>query len=130
MDEWTECFNKLFKSSVDSSGVHVGDTSARDVMFPLAQEDLLRKADDLNADFTEAEIVKALKKAANGKSAGVDGISMEFYKYAFFEVDVENGKIFKVYTLASRITRLFNVVLKKGYPKSWAIGALTPVPKP
>ena len=130
VDEWTECFNKLFKSSVDSSGVHVGDTSARDVMFPLAQEDLLRKADDLNADFTEAEIVKALKKAANGKSAGVDGISMEFYKYAFFEVDVENGKIFKVYTLASHITRLFNVVLKKGYPKSWAIGALTPVPKP
>ena len=41
---------------------------------------------------------------------------MEFYIYAFFEVDVEDGKKFKVYSLASHITRLFNVVLKKGYP--------------
>ena len=66
--------------------------------------------------------------SACGKFPGVDGLPMEFFKYAFVKIEVDS-KMVKRYILADHITHLFNMVLERGYPESWAKGAIAPVPK-
>jgi hypothetical protein len=129
IESWSGYFENLFKSNGAGDSNVVYDNGVHKGMFPQSSEELRQKAEVLNESFTEAEVIRALKGSANNKAAGVDGIPMEFFKYAFVEVEV-NGKTIHEYTLSGHITHIFNLVLKKGYPKSWAIGALTPVPKP
>jgi hypothetical protein len=85
-------------------------------------------ASSLNRDFTPSEILAAINVSLPGKSAGVDGVPMEFLKYATQDPLDPRGKPINV--LVPHITYLFNKVLVEGYPSSWSTNALTPVPKP
>jgi hypothetical protein len=85
-------------------------------------------ASALNLDFTYHEILAALNTSLAGKSAGVDGMPMEFLKYATQEPLHPKDKPTNI--LAHHITYLFNRVLDEGYPSDWSVNALTPVPKP
>ena len=134
--EWSKYFKELFQANSGAEacaetggGTGLEPDGACPVLFPPADADLLKQAADLNRDFSVSEITQALRSAANGKSAGVDGLPMEFMKHAVREVEVE-GKTVRVNILAGHITHLFNRVLEGGYPKGWAVGAIVPVPKP
>ena len=134
--EWSKYFKELFQanSGPEACAETRGEAGpepdgARPVLFPPANANMLKQAADLNKDFSVLEITLALRAAANGKSAGVDGLPMEFMKHAVREVEVE-GKTVRVNILAGHITHLFNRVLRDGYPKGWAVGAIVPVPKP
>jgi hypothetical protein len=85
-------------------------------------------ASTLNHDFTSHEILVALNASMAGKSAGVDGMPMEFLKYATQDPLHPKGKPINV--LVPHITYLFNKVLVEGYPSDWSVNVLTPVPKP
>ncbi|GAX83761.1 hypothetical protein CEUSTIGMA_g11186.t1 [Chlamydomonas eustigma] len=84
-------------------------------------------------DIFAAEVIEALELSMNGKSAGPDGISMEFLKNAYSVcVDLSTGADeFKQYVMVQELVYLFNKVLECGYdPEDWATAALVPVPKP
>ena len=133
LKEWTTYFEKLFKSNGVSQNRQIegdGDSAImRQRMFPMPGVDAVRGAECLNCDFTVAEIREALHKTSAGKAPGADGLPMDFFKYAFVEVCVDGKADIKHYVLADHITHVFNMVMKKGYPKSWVTGAVVPVPK-
>jgi sorting nexin-29 len=99
-------------------------------LFPQPSDLLTSISSHLNNKFTMSEILTALDDALAGKSAGVDGIPVDFIKYA---VQVNNKGApdeYCIHILAGHITYLFNKILIDGYPSSWSTNALTPVPKP
>jgi hypothetical protein len=128
VNQWSIYFRDLFKTNGSGEQSGVVDGEVRDRMFPMPCRERVDKAVCLNGDFTVAEILGALHSAASGKAPGVDGLPMEFLKYAYIEIEVGN-KTAKKYILADHITHLFNAVMKLGYPSSWAKGAIAPVPK-
>ena len=107
--DWTEYFKKLFELPEHVPRQEVGEESIRASLFLLPSKVHLAQAENLNLVFTEDEIVKALDKTVNGKSAGVDGVPMEFLKHA---VIVTPGGAFsrekRQFVLANQITFLFN----------------------
>jgi sorting nexin-29 len=132
VEEWTAYFEDLFKShgqagqENDMSGVDDMDMHAR--LFPQPDTGAIGRAAWLNSDFCVEEVVETLGRADNGKAPGADGMPIEFLKHAVKEVGVGEARR-KVNVLAVHIVHLFNLVLKHGYPKSWAVGTLVPVPK-
>jgi exonuclease III len=124
---WSVYFKNLF--SADGVGRNVShDDNINKIMFPNPSDGDMEKAVCLNEAFSEAEIIQVLGTALNGKSAGYDGIPVEFYKNAYVE-SINDGKTSKSNILIKQITHVFNMVLEKGYPKRWAIGNIVPVPK-
>lgn len=107
--------------------MHVGEADIQHNTFPLPSRMMVQNAAALNSVFTQAEICEVLDKVATGKSPGVDGIPVEFFKRAVCD-DPDNNET--TYILAPYITHLFNQVLTQGYPSHWATAALAPVPKP
>ena len=71
----------------------------------------------LNGPITAEEMKKAIQKFKCKKAAGVDGISVEFYKYGCNE-------------LLPELELLFNTILTNGeYPSRWATSIIHPVYK-
>ena len=125
--EWTEYFSKLYQPD-KSSPITVLDNdliSTRARLFPEPTNFDVERAAHLNVPFSNGEIDFALENAYNGKSAGVDGLQMEFLKHA---VIINEGIPYNI--LSEHITALFNRILIEGYPVDWSTCALAPVPKP
>ena len=73
--------------------------------------------DIMNGPVLSNEIHLALYKAKTKKSPGIDGISVEFFKYS-------DGK------LIHPLSALFNHVLESGiYPSQWSLGIINPIYK-
>lgn len=94
-------------------------------LFHEPDPSAVASATDLNADITEAEVLAALDRMKLGAAPGVDGIPGEFFALAF---DPSAEEVQNV--LVPVLTHVFNVVMRQGFPSSWAGSALTPVPKP
>ena len=75
------------------------------------------EVDQLDADFTCDEILKAITSLKRGKSCGIDGLLPEMF--------IECKDIF-----TPLLTRLFNYMFSYClYPESWTNGVIVPVPK-
>lgn len=125
--EWKGYFENLFNPS---GFVHAHHPCHEDpmhaCMFPDPDEHKINVAAALNCAISVDEVVSVIDKALCGKSPGVDGLPMEFFKCAVMR-DVD-GVMHNV--LAKHIAYVFNQVLTFGYPESWTVGAIVPVPKP
>ena len=132
--DWTDYFSKLFSPEVNSSNHISGLHSPEDIdvfsLFPDPSIASTSLSSHLNNKFTLHEVLTVLNDALAGKSAGVDGIPMEFFKHAVLVTDEGTKHETKIHVLAGHITYLFNKILIDGYPSSWSTNALTPVPKP
>ena len=83
--------------------------------FQNAEDKQYLENEFLNAQFTEGEVSAVIDNLKNNKSAGLDKLINEFFKY---------GKSY----LCPVLTKLFNVVLNSGiFPESWAKGLIVPV---
>jgi hypothetical protein len=60
----------------------------------------------------------------------VDGATAEFFKHATVQLETEDGQKVMWCVMGPVLTRMFNCVLKGGYPAQWGVSALVPVPKP
>ena len=73
--------------------------------------------EELNKDFTYAEIINLINKLKNNKSSGIDNIINEFIKFSPNE--------FKLL-----LVKLFNIILKTGIiPSAWCISFISPIYK-
>ena len=99
-------------------------------LFPTADSAAVQAAQWLNKPFTEHEIQHAVKNLAHGKAAGVDGVVAEFIRHASVPRVLEDGREVMWCVMGPVLTKLFNCVLKGGYPAQWGVSALVPVPKP
>lgn len=129
MHQWTAYFENILSAIGKSE--YVGGTPESHCLhhaelFGLPSQEALQAAECLNAPVTHAEVGRVLNLLANHKSPGVDGVSAEFYKHAYY-LD-EEGR--KVNILIPLLKRVFDAVLRGGYPPEWAVAALVPVPKP
>jgi len=134
VEEWTESFSRLFDIGDGGSSACLYDGQGgrhQDVedLFPVPGETQKASAASLNEPITRVEVLKALSCATNGKAQGADGIPMEFIKCATVEVRVGNARA-KQNVLLDHIVHLFNNVLCGDFPTSWAVGIVSPVPKP
>lgn len=77
----------------------------------------------LNGDFTEHEVVLAIRAMRNNKSAGLEGIQAECYKYAIKEEQGERP----TYVLAPLLHSLFNRVFGGDFPRAFTCTTLSPV---
>jgi hypothetical protein len=132
VEEWSAYFGDLF-TSVGQIGQENGMSGVCDMgmharLFPQPDDGAIRSAAWLNSDFGVGEVLDAFSRAKNGKAPGADGMPMEFLKHAVKERGVGDARN-NYNVLAVHIVFLFNLVLKHGYPKSWGIGTLVPVPK-
>jgi hypothetical protein len=80
-------------------------------------------AEHLNEPFTSAEVEVALSRVPNNKSAGLERVQAECYKYA---VRCGRGRVPYRVTVPY-LTNLFNCVAKGAYPQQWRVSTLTPV---
>lgn len=99
-------------------------------LFPAPDGAAVEAALWLSEPFTEDEIQRAVRGLAHGKAAGVDGATAEFFKHATVQLDTEDGQKVMWCVMGPVLTRMFNCVLKGGYPAQWGVSALVPVPKP
>ena len=132
LSDWTDYFAKLFSPGVESSDtiLHSPDDIDALNLFPQPSDLLTSISSHLNNKFTMSEILTALDDALAGKAAGVDGIPVDFIKYAIQVNNKGAPDEYCIHILAGHITYLFNKILIDGYPSSWSTNALTPVPKP
>jgi len=129
MSQWTGYFQQLLDAVGKSA--YVGGTLEAHCqhyadLYGLPPAEAVDAAAGLNQPFGVAEVIKVLCTLNNHKAAGVDGVPAEFYKHARYHDG--QGRI--TYVLAPYLTRVFNAVLRGGYPADWAVSALVPVPKP
>ena len=120
---WAAYFQTLFQGN--DLNRQYEDVHFHAKLFPQPSEECLAGAEVLNMDISVAEVYGALKLAASGKAPGIDGIPMEFYKYATIDTDDSTENV-----LADHITHLFNRVLQEDYLAGGKVSALVPVPKP
>ena len=120
---WAAYFQTLFQGN--DLNRQYEDVHFHAKLFPQPSEECLAAAEVLNMDISVAEVYGALKLAASGKAPGIDGIPMEFYKYATIDTDDSTENV-----LADHITHLFNRVLQEDYLAGGKVSALVPVPKP
>jgi hypothetical protein len=128
--QWTSYFHSLF-SGVGKHQYQGGDVDghcrAHSHFFGEAAPAAVEAAMSLNRDFSDAEVVRALKQLASHKAPGPDSVPAEFFKYAYY-VSEEDGT--RDYAMLPYLTTLFNMVLRGAYPDKWGTAALVPVPKP
>ena len=130
VEEWSEHFSTLFGANTArgyEGGCIDSHCSAFADLFPAATEQAREAAACLNKEFSVEELQTAMTKLANHKAAGVDGMPAEFLREAFTPAPGGGARAF---TLAPVIVRIFNAVLRGGYPTAWQTSALAPVPKP
>jgi hypothetical protein len=132
LSDWTDYFTKLFSPGAESHDtiLHSPDDIDALTLFPQPSDLFTSLTSHLSNRFTLNEIMNALDDALAGKSAGVDGIPMEFFKFAVQVSDEGTPNESHIHILAGHITYLFNKILTDGYPSSWSTNVLTPVPKP
>lgn len=137
-NEWSKYFDNLFngeKCEWQSNEDFEKHCAKFEDMFGSPSEEHANKADVLNQMFSDEEIIAALKAMKLDKAVGVDGIPVEFIRQAFHEVITygPDGKprIHREYVIAPYLKSLFNKMFMTGvYPTQWAIGVVSPVPKP
>jgi hypothetical protein len=135
--QWSNYFDKLFNEG--KKEWHPGELedhcSKFEDLFGSPSELEIEGAVCLNNEIQEHEVHAALKAVNLGKAAGADKIPAEFFRQAYHEARYvgEDGKprIVREYLLTPYLTKLFHKILaRQQYPLEWAVGVVTPVPKP
>ena len=115
----TEFYQKLYKT--EKVNERIQEKLLRNVKTKLSKE----KKIDLDKPFTDKEIEKAIEKLPNGKSPGLDGFPIEFYKKYWYKVK----ELFMPYLNYVRTKGLSNTrnlsVIKLVYKKTGEIYLLT-----
>ena len=117
VEVWATYFTKLLNANRQGSAYVSLEEHCRahGLLYPVACEDDMQHAKVLNAEIEESEVQDVFEKCKCGKSAGVDGIPVEFFAHPI---------------LVPVLTYLFNCALeKKEYPCAWATAAITPILK-
>ena len=122
IETWTRYFEALFKY-VQPNATAV-DPTLHALLFPPADDIAQQRAAALNTEILLCEVTEALETAAKGKSAGTDGVPMDFLKFAFSLSEQGSEHV-----LAPHLTHLLNRVLREQYLNN-TTSALVPVPKP
>ena len=120
---WTQYFEGLFGAPAD-------DATPPTPSFHPPTAAAVASAEDLNKPITVEEVQQALEAMRGGKSPGVDGMPVEFYKHAWVPAVGADGELTSRHALLDPITHLLDRVLREGYPRAWQVGATSPVPKP
>jgi len=136
--EWTNYFDTLFNSEKQdwkSAEEFLQHCDKYNELFGSPSVEHVDVASALNEPFSESEIIAALKAMKLDKAMGADGIPVEFIRQAYFEYTM-NGADNRTHTVRDYVVTpvlraLFNKVFSDGvYPPEWAIGIVSPVPKP
>ena len=138
VEQWSAYFDKLFNDdkrvwqSEEDFENHCGQFG--DIFGNPTDADV-EDARGLNIDFKDDEVIRALKAMKLGKAVGADRIPVEFIRQAYHEVKYigEDGKprAVREYLLIPYLTPMFQKIVTQGYyPPGWAVGVVTPVPKP
>ena len=125
IEAWTRYFTALFKYVGPQMETEPKDERIQALLFPEADTASQQRASLLNECISREEVAEALETAARGKSAGTDGVPMEFFKLAFVVSEQKE----KQHVLAEHIAHLLSRVLKEQYLSN-TTSALVPVPKP
>ena len=112
--DWYDYFQTVFNEGI--SGANSDDTFLHNSLLedvPVINID----CDTLEHEITHQEVLDAISALKNNKSAGPDGISGEFYKYAPPE-------------LALFLTKYFNKLFDSGlFPHQWSEAIIQPIHK-
>ncbi len=114
-----------------SAAPHSSDTLPRIAPAPVSSN-TRAAARPLNTDIADSEVSAALGKLSAGKAAGLDGIPVEFLKYARRTVPNGTGGTRKEYILLPYLVGLFNLIFSRGlsaFPTVWSRGVITPIHK-
>lgn len=138
VNQWSDYFSKLFNEGEREWSDHESfETHCRtyEDLFGRPVERDTQGAACLNDVVQELEVDRALTAMNLGKAVGYDRIPAEFFRQAYYEVryvgDDGKPRIVREYLLTPFLTSLFQKILSnKHYPPEWAIGVITPVPKP
>ena len=76
----TDFYKKLYRT--ENVNEKTQEKLLRNVKTKLSKE----KQTELDKPFTEKEIAKAIEKLQNGKSPGLDGFPIEFYKEYWYKI--------------------------------------------
>lgn len=81
-DTFKEYYKSLYSSTISNREV---ENYFKSIILPeLSEEDVFT----LNADFTPDDIWAAIKALPNGKSPGLDGIPIDFYKKFWTQIEL------------------------------------------
>jgi len=138
VSQWSEYFSKLFNEGKKDWG---DDREFQDhcdefeELFGAPAEADVQKAESLNREIQWYEVEQALKSINLGKAVGYDNVPAEFFRQAYTEArflgDDGKPRIIRDYLLTPYLTALFNkILIRRQYPTDWAVGVVTPVPKP
>jgi hypothetical protein len=138
VSNWSDYFGKLFNEDkkewvdLDSFERHC---LLHEDLFGMPTEQAKQEAACLNRQIQTWEVDKALSAMKLGKAVGYDKIPAEFFRQAYHEVryigDDDKPRIVREYLITPYLTEVFQKILSnKHYPTDWAIGVITPVPKP
>ena len=137
VEQWTGYFDELFnKDKLTWNDDEFQDHCLKyREIFGVPEEGHLLTGAALNSPIQDNEVEVALRAMGLGKAAGADGIPVEFFRQAYHErvFTGEDGKprIVRDYVMTPSLISLFNKVFLFGqYPTDWAVGLVTPVPKP
>ena len=82
----------------------------------------------LNAPLGAGEVEAALKKLHCGRAPGPDGLRAEHLRNAYTEIDLEDGKVLREYTLVPVLHELYGALFGNGqYVREWSMASLTAV---
>ena len=111
LNKWQTDFNSLYEGHQEHN---FDDCFYKDI---LTQKEKLEDDNngELNVNITEQEVQKAISKAKNNKSAGIDNLPYEVFKNA---------------TSVSTLSALFQTIFTKGVlPTIWKQAIIKPIPK-
>jgi len=136
--QWSEYFGKLFneeKREWERHDMFEEHCHKYEDLFGRPSERDKQGAACLNGAIQDNEVDRALTAMNLGKAVGYDKIPAEFFRQAYHEARYvgADGKprIVREYLFTPVLTSLFQKILSnKQYPNDWAIGVVTPVPKP
>ena len=117
MEDWKDHFENLFEDATANDLVEGESSSVSDII--CEEEQPLDEIQDhiFNSEITNEEILKSVKSLKSGKSAGMNGITPEFF--------IHGGESILVI-----LNRLFNRIFSSGeYPTSWASSIIVPIHK-
>ena len=138
VNQWSNYFDTLFNEG-QKQGMTQEDFDLHcqkfEDLFGAPSEQDIEKARGVNDVVTNQEVMQALGAVNLGKAVGDDKIPAEFFRQAYHEVrrigDDGKPRIVREYLLTSQIAILFNkIISRQQYPDGWAMGVITPVPKP